>query len=668
MKDFLVLHIFIIGLVGPSLLFNNGPIPLFAEATQYSKICPLKNTQPVPLEYDAATGTYSLFNSSKDDDQNGSVFTRRRLESNDDTNSVEQTTMTVQLGRRRVSNDDGTRFLRGGNNNSNNNNSNKRRTSSASSTTPPRPPRALGPFSHDIETFSGENVYMAKPCPCDDTGRVYCLVEGTNSGSVADTCGIPANTGIITVSPSEDGTTTTTINSNSNNETIIAMECFELGNQTVFIRNAWPVVVLWYGALFIFLLATDNGKNARGYVLHKLCPSLQTNERQVDRILARENEIRDRLRAAAVRAINLAEGPGRYLIRTRGIRVPGTIISNGGVEDERDDAARHWIEQAEALGIFNAREVVEIEMAAASSRRPQRREYVLKTKKFDSKKERMRREKNMQSNDSGGNNEDEEEESSPEAEEGVATPIKKGTNSNQGPSTPETVASADDLDEDVDEDEPTDENEQSTSTESNESENAEQSNAALSNVDSPLFQSTPDQPTILTDDNEESQNEKSDNVDEFDEDDTFDCTICLGIVEDGEQIGALPCSHIFHALCLKQWIKRRNVCPLCQIPDIATPRAIEASGTGDNEIEVSNDSSTEGASSLNQSNAGEAGNNQRDASEVASPLSAPPIRFSSRLVNPPRRSTLLSPNSAPPPHRLMRDRNRRRPQRSDDFW
>jgi len=50
------------------------------------------------------------------------------------------------------------------------------------------------------------------------------------------------------------------------------------------------------------------------------------------------------------------------------------------------------------------------------------------------------------------------------------------------------------------------------------------------------------------------------------------CTICMVPIEDGDRVGALSCNHLFHSSCLKQWIKRRNVCPLCQQPDIAKPQ------------------------------------------------------------------------------------------------
>lgn len=44
------------------------------------------------------------------------------------------------------------------------------------------------------------------------------------------------------------------------------------------------------------------------------------------------------------------------------------------------------------------------------------------------------------------------------------------------------------------------------------------------------------------------------------------CTICIATIEEGDMIGALPCKHRFHVECLKEWLRRKNVCPLCQGP------------------------------------------------------------------------------------------------------
>lgn len=50
------------------------------------------------------------------------------------------------------------------------------------------------------------------------------------------------------------------------------------------------------------------------------------------------------------------------------------------------------------------------------------------------------------------------------------------------------------------------------------------------------------------------------------------CSICLGSLVDGERVGALHCNHTFHVDCLKDWLLKRNVCPLCQAEEVATPR------------------------------------------------------------------------------------------------
>jgi len=49
------------------------------------------------------------------------------------------------------------------------------------------------------------------------------------------------------------------------------------------------------------------------------------------------------------------------------------------------------------------------------------------------------------------------------------------------------------------------------------------------------------------------------------------CSICYEPLQDGEKVGVLPCDHLFHSSCLKTWLTRRNVCPLCQAIEIATP-------------------------------------------------------------------------------------------------
>ncbi|KAL7966673.1 hypothetical protein HDV63DRAFT_384552 [Trichoderma sp. SZMC 28014] len=43
------------------------------------------------------------------------------------------------------------------------------------------------------------------------------------------------------------------------------------------------------------------------------------------------------------------------------------------------------------------------------------------------------------------------------------------------------------------------------------------------------------------------------------------CVICLETLQDDDTIRPLPCSHVFHSLCLAKWyLKRHNTCPICK--------------------------------------------------------------------------------------------------------
>jgi hypothetical protein len=42
------------------------------------------------------------------------------------------------------------------------------------------------------------------------------------------------------------------------------------------------------------------------------------------------------------------------------------------------------------------------------------------------------------------------------------------------------------------------------------------------------------------------------------------CTICLENYVNGDDSIALPCIHIFHATCIKTWLKNQSTCPICK--------------------------------------------------------------------------------------------------------
>ncbi|XP_054824847.1 uncharacterized protein LOC129322574 [Prosopis cineraria] len=44
-----------------------------------------------------------------------------------------------------------------------------------------------------------------------------------------------------------------------------------------------------------------------------------------------------------------------------------------------------------------------------------------------------------------------------------------------------------------------------------------------------------------------------------------DCAVCLSKIGEGDEISVLRCEHVFHRLCLNQWIGFSNfTCPLCR--------------------------------------------------------------------------------------------------------
>ena len=50
------------------------------------------------------------------------------------------------------------------------------------------------------------------------------------------------------------------------------------------------------------------------------------------------------------------------------------------------------------------------------------------------------------------------------------------------------------------------------------------------------------------------------------------CVICMEDFEDGDsavndkQVIDLPCKHLLHAKCLRQWREKQNTCPICRGP------------------------------------------------------------------------------------------------------
>ncbi|PIA45617.1 hypothetical protein AQUCO_01600083v1 [Aquilegia coerulea] len=48
------------------------------------------------------------------------------------------------------------------------------------------------------------------------------------------------------------------------------------------------------------------------------------------------------------------------------------------------------------------------------------------------------------------------------------------------------------------------------------------------------------------------------------------CTICQEDYIEEEELGTLNCGHEFHHTCIKQWLRRKNVCPVCKSTGLTT--------------------------------------------------------------------------------------------------
>ncbi|GJU79679.1 rhodanese-like domain-containing protein 9, chloroplastic [Tanacetum coccineum] len=49
-----------------------------------------------------------------------------------------------------------------------------------------------------------------------------------------------------------------------------------------------------------------------------------------------------------------------------------------------------------------------------------------------------------------------------------------------------------------------------------------------------------------------------------DKEDAEDCAICLCELEENKRLVVLTCKHKFHVSCIRKWLKKQNVCPLCK--------------------------------------------------------------------------------------------------------
>jgi hypothetical protein len=48
------------------------------------------------------------------------------------------------------------------------------------------------------------------------------------------------------------------------------------------------------------------------------------------------------------------------------------------------------------------------------------------------------------------------------------------------------------------------------------------------------------------------------------------CCVCQEEYKEEEEIGRLECGHDFHSQCIKEWLKQKNLCPICKTTGLNT--------------------------------------------------------------------------------------------------
>ena len=54
------------------------------------------------------------------------------------------------------------------------------------------------------------------------------------------------------------------------------------------------------------------------------------------------------------------------------------------------------------------------------------------------------------------------------------------------------------------------------------------------------------------------------------------CSICREDFTEGEEVVLCPCKHCYHDCCIKEWLRLKNVCPLCKLNVYEGPNATES--------------------------------------------------------------------------------------------
>ena len=162
------------------------------------------------------------------------------------------------------------------------------------------------------------------------------------------------------------------------------VKCFNQSSRTVLIRNAWPVVILWYAALVLFVAFTEQGRNARHFMTRRCCkPSL--NDELVDRMLDPSHQQRRRGRFWTLR-FAIPRPASTVALATD----PAILIAH---------ALQQQQQQLQREGINDN----------GTNETPQPCQLALKTKRYVASQERQRRGRRQERGEEGSTEEDDED-------------------------------------------------------------------------------------------------------------------------------------------------------------------------------------------------------------------------------------------------------------------
>ncbi len=340
------------------------------------------------------------------------------------------------------------------------------------------------------------NIMIARECKCVSHYRrekSYCLIHSNENY-----CQIPT----------------------SSNDPI---ECFHSSMYLVFVRNLWPLSLLWLLALTFYLISTEAGRSTYKYFFSQVCccfTDMCNNSRLINNIISRETSLRELYQVASLTR-------EEQELQSAAVRNNSTVITYI-LKTKEFFSGKTTTTTTTTTTSSGAKESTSCSSGSTVELTKQCQRSGNKCSADNDIFESPSNETLLTSPDSFGSSPSSDNDISPM----TATPTATGAISTS-PTNEE------------------DENHDGRVHEQN-------TNVSLSDIHNDINKSSDNiQDNIVDDDEEEEENL---------------CTICMVDIEDGNRVGVLSCGHLFHADCLKEWIKRRNACPLCQT-QVAEERA-----------------------------------------------------------------------------------------------